>query len=218
VEIANRAPDSAAGAFLVAKVVIPFGLFAWFAWKRAYPELRGPALSLAGASADILLGLLVTVIWVAPFVLGWLSHPPGSEGFDPSGIAGERFRDGALLIRLLGFGLATPFIEELFVRSFLLRYLDVFDTGKDFRNVPMALFAWRSFLGTVFYFTFSHQRWEWVVAALTGVIYNLWLYQRKDIRATILAHATTNISLFAFVLVCSGKEFGGRIFDLWYFI
>jgi len=218
VEIARRAPDSAAGAFLALKVAIPLGLFCWFFLKGSYPELRGERLSAGGVLADILLGLLVTGIWVAPYLLGWLSHPLGSEGFDAASIGGERFESLALGIRLLGFGLATPFIEELFVRSFLLRYLDVFDTGKDFRNVPIARFAWRSFIGTVIYFTFSHQRWEWAVAAATGIMYNLWLYKRKDLRGVILAHATTNISLFGFVVLASYGMFGESLRDLWYFL
>jgi CAAX prenyl protease-like protein len=121
-------------------------------------------------------------------------------------------------IRLLGFGLVTPFIEELFVRSFLIRYLEVFDQRKHFRDVPMAMFAWRSFIGTVLYFTFSHAQWEWPVAAATGIAYNGWLYYRGNIGSTILAHAVTNVSLFFFVVLGSGRTFRGELLNLWYFL
>ena len=65
-----------------------------------------------------------------------------------------------LSMRLIGFGLVTPFMEELFVRSWLQRYADVFDKSGDFRDVPIAHFSVRSFVLVLVWFTFSHQMWE----------------------------------------------------------
>ncbi len=217
IEVGGRFPDSWAAFVLTVKVFVPLGLFLYFLRRGDYPELKG-GMSLTGALADILLGLAVTVLWMAPYVLGWLSPPDLSAAFDPAAIAGEDKRQLALALRLIGFGLATPFIEELFVRSFLIRYLEVFDKATDFRKLPMAVFAWRGFVGTVLYFTFSHVQWEWPVAAATGVIYNLWLYKRGNIGACVLAHATTNVSLFFVVLFASGQEFRGAVLDLFYFL
>ena len=51
---------------MVLRLVVPLGLFAYFAARGCYPELRrfrpaGPFLAL-----DVLLGLAVTAAWVAP--------------------------------------------------------------------------------------------------------------------------------------------------------
>lgn len=218
IEICNRFPESFSAFSLGIKVAVPLGLFVYFYKKKSYPELVSKGFQLRWFLADIAFGLLVTVLWVAPYLLGWFSHPPGSEGFDPVSVAGPENILPVLAVRLLGFGLATAFIEELFVRSFLLRYLEVFDRRKDFRNVAMAHFAWRSFIGTVLYFTFSHQQWEWPVAAATCIAYNAWLYYRGNIGSTILAHAVTNISLFLFVVLASGRTLQGVVLNLWYFL
>jgi hypothetical protein len=70
---------------------------------------------------------------------------------------------------------------------------------------------------TVAWFTFTHASWEWPVAFLGGVLYNLWLYRRKHIGSLILAHAVTNAALF--FLVVGGERAGtGGVWDLWFFL
>jgi CAAX prenyl protease-like protein len=114
----------------------------------------------------------------------------------------------------------TPFIEELFVRSFLIRYLDVFDRGGHFREVPVGRFAWRSFLLTSLYFGFSHRPWEWPVAFPTGVLLNLWLYRRGQLGSVILAHAVANGAIWAVVVLGPGSlaTRGGAALDPWIFL
>ena len=107
----------------------------------------------------------------------------------------------ALGIRLLGFAVFTPFFEELFVRSFLLRYADVADTGEDFRLQPIGRYRARSFLVTVVWFTFTHASWEWIVAAPTCVVLNLWLYHRGHLGAVVVAHAVANAAIGALVVL-----------------
>ena len=117
---------------------------------------------------------------------------------------GESLRSVTLGLRFLGFAAVTPFMEELFVRSWLLRFLVVIDTRGDFRNVPVGTFTWLSFLVTVTWFTFTHLSWEWGVAAATGVVYNLWLYRRRQIGAVVVSHGVTNASLFLAAWLGSG--------------
>ena len=58
------------------------------------------------------------------------------------------------------------------------------------------------------------------MAFLTGVIYNVWLYRRRDIGALIVTHAVTNAALFAAVVWGSGKiiDARGELPDLWFFL
>lgn len=205
--------------FLIARAAAPLALFAYFAWKRCYPELRGFRPGFGGAAADTLVGLGVACVWVAPYLL-WPGLRPGtSEAFDAS-VLGEAWRPAFLALRWLGFVMVTPVTEELLVRSYLMRAADVYNSDRDFREIPVGHFAWRSFLFTVAWFTFTHATWEWPVALVTAVVYNLWLYRRKHIGALILTHAVTNGALFLLVVLGSGQipDGQGGFLDLWYFL
>jgi CAAX prenyl protease-like protein len=209
------------GAPLALRVAAPGALLALFAWRGSFPELRGYRVRSPGALADGLFGLAIAVLWVGPYLaLDALPRPAPGEGFDPSAPFGESGRSLALAVRLVGFAGVTPFVEELFVRSFLIRYVDVFDRGGDFRELPIGRFAWRSFLVTSLYFALSHARWEWPVALATGVLFNLWLYRRRSLGALVLAHAVANAAIWAAVV--SAPEglatLGGRPLDPWIFL
>ena len=214
--IGDYAPPGWSLALMVARVALPAGLFLFFYLKGRYPELKRCRLGAASA-LDILVGLGVAALWAGPYLLFPEMRPGGDEAFDPG--QGST-RTAMLTLRFLGFVAVTPIIEELLVRSFLIRTADVYDTDQDFRDIPIGEFAWRSFLFTVAWFTFTHAQWEWPVAFVAGVIYNLWLYRRKNIGALILTHAVTNAALFA--LVVWGPEavsgWMGEKLDLWYFL
>ncbi len=203
----DYAPAGAEMWMLALRIVVPAGIFLYFLRDGRYPELKGFRPG-AWALADIAVGLAVTAVWVAPYLLDPELRPDG-EAFDPD-VAGASNRTPMLTLRLAGFALVTPFIEELLVRSFLMRAADTYDTELNFRDLPIGQFAWRSFLFTVAWFTFTHAQWEWPVAFAAGVVYNLWLYSRKHIGAVILAHAATNASLFALVVWSSD--------NLWFFL
>ncbi len=189
------------------RAAIPFGLFAFFAFRGAYPELKDFRPG-AAAALDIAVGLVVAVLWMAPYVWFEILSSDGGKGFDAS-----HGGTAALVLRFIGFATVTPFIEELLVRSFLMRSADLWDTHKHFRDVPVGYYTMRGFLFTLLWFTFTHAQWEWPVAAATGAIYNLWLYRRKHIGSLILAHAVTNATIFFAVVWAAGH---GR--DWWFFL
>ena len=205
---AEHAPPGLEAALLAARVLVPGLVFLYYFRAGAYPELRGFSPG-GGVILDVLVGLSVAAVWVAPYLV-WPELRPGSEeAFNPNA-AGAENRLLLIGLRLAGFALVTPFIEELFVRSFLIRLVEVIrDEEPDFRRIPIGHFAWSGFLFTVGWFTFTHTEWEWPVAFMAGVIYNLWLYQRKHIGSLILAHAVTNAALLFFVV---SRE------DLWFFL
>jgi CAAX prenyl protease-like protein len=198
-------------AMAVAQVALPAGLLLLFAWRGEFPELRGFRPTLLEGLADVALGLAIAAWWLAPFLLGDALPRPGPEARFDTGALGTA--GPTLALRLVGFAGVTPFMEELFVRSFLLRYLDVLDGDGDFRAIPIGRFTWRSFVGTVLWFTVTHQPWEWVVAAPTGIALNLWLYRRRHLGAVVLAHAVANAAIFAFVVARASSNP-----DLWIFL
>jgi hypothetical protein len=204
-------------AFLGLRFAVPLLLFLFFLSRGCYPELRDFRPGAAGALGDVLLGLVVAAVWVVPYMV-WLGLRPGaSEAFDPA-IAGEDLRPLMLGLRFAGFVVVTPIIEELLVRSYLMRAVDVYPEDRDFREIPVGTFAWRSFLVTLAWFTLTHAQWEWLVALPAGALYNVWLYRRRHIGSLILAHAVTNAALFWFVVWGSSRAEGGAFWDLWFFL
>jgi CAAX prenyl protease-like protein len=201
VELGARVPEDLVGLFRVLRVALPGLWLLYFARTGRLPELRGYRPGLAGAARDAAFGVAVAALWMGPYLLlPSLPRPAPEEGYLPNafGPGREAF---AYALRLVGFAAVTPFVEELFVRSFLLRLADVVDTHMDFRRVPMARFTWRSFLVTVGWFTFTHVPWEWPVALAAGVLFNLWLYRRGHIGSVIVAHAAANASIWLAVVL-----------------
>lgn len=195
-------PELGIGGF-AARIAVALALFLFFWQRGAYPELKGWRPGVVGIVLDVVVGLAVCALWMAPYILIPSLQPDPAEAFNP-GSFGAGNEQTALALRFIGFALLIPFIEELPVRSFLIRYADVFDSEKSFRGIPIGTFTMRSFLVTVAWFTFTHAQWEWPVAAATGIIYNVWLYKRKHIGDLILTHGVTNCALFLWVVTHDG--------------
>jgi hypothetical protein len=231
VEFSRRfLPEAWDPAVLPIKVAIPLGLLAFYFARGHYPELRGYRTSLGGVLGDVGIGVLGAALWdVGIGVLGaalWMapylasaSLRPEEGGFDPD-LFGPQLAWLALLVRAIGYGVATPFIEELFVRSWLVRYIDVMDGRGDFRDVPIARYSRLSFAVILVWFTVSHMPWEWPVAAAWLVMTQLWFYHRKHLMALVIVHAASNLSILAFVIAFSGRLTGanGEPIDLWFFV
>src|SRR5262245_34271431 len=180
---------------LAGRVVLPAALLA-LAWRRgAYPELRGPP---AGAGPlDVVFVLALALLWVGPYLL-WPALPRG-ERFDFD-VLGESGRPLWIALRLTGFVLVSPLVEELFVRSFLHRAAEAWPRWHEFARLPVAHPQRFAFGVTLVWFTLSHMPWEWLVAAPTGALFNLWLYRRGRLASVWLAHAVTNGAIAALVL------------------
>jgi CAAX prenyl protease-like protein len=218
-EVAGRLPEGIAAWFLPLRVALPAALLAYFFSRGAYPELRLPPPGGAlGLGLDALVGVAGGALWMAPYValdhaaLPAFMRPDLEARFDPQRL-GAGLVPLALSLRLLGYAIVTPFAEELFVRGWLARWLEVFDSHRDFRDVPIAHRSWRSFAGVVFFFTAGHVVWEWPVAVLWVIGAQLWFYHRRHLGSLVVVHAASNLAIFLAVVLAERK---GR--DLWYFL
>lgn len=210
----------------ILRVLVPAGLLVHYVRQGELRELRGFRPTALGVAADVALGLSIAALWIVPFEFGWLPKPQPLSRFDPDQL-GESLRVVVLGLRLVGFAVVTPFVEELFVRSFLIRAAELvrisrrgvdIDFDADVRDLPMARFAWRGFVATALFFTFSHLGWQWPVALVTGVVWNLWLYHRGHIVPLVISHAVANLTIFVATVLASGRltDAQGRVIDLWY--
>ena len=139
----------------------------------------------------VLLGIVIFVIWISMEGLyPRLGTPTILNPFE----FGSQFFLPILIIKLAGMILVAPLIEELFVRSFLMRiFIDA-----DYEKVPIGKYTHLSFIITVLFFGFSHSMW--LPGIITAVLLNLLLYKTKSIGSCIQAHAAANISLAIYVL------------------
>jgi CAAX prenyl protease-like protein len=158
----------------------------------AYKELRDSLCVTVGeALLVIVVGVLVYVAWVR---LDWAwamqGQPTGYNPFQVSVGAGVVLAG----IRIFGAAVVVPVMEELFWRSFLIRYL----VTPTFTTVRLGTLTPLSFGATVVLFGLEHHLW--LAGMMAGVVYNLLLYKTRRLWPCILAHALTNLLLGIHVL------------------
>lgn len=144
----------------------------------------------------VVMGALVFIAWVA--VDTWVPYPHlGSRaGYNPF----EKLVSPAwaapvfLAARFYGLVLMVPVMEELFMRSFLLRYF----TSPRFRDVPIGTFSASAFGIVTALSAASHP--EWLVAIIASAAYAWLLRRTRSLFAVVLAHAVTNAALGVYVV------------------
>ncbi|MBW3018284.1 CAAX prenyl protease-related protein [Candidatus Woesearchaeota archaeon] len=153
------------------------GIFLLYFYKQYRLKFR---LSLP----SMLIGILIFILWI---VLDPMFPHLGTSSYEPA-------TTYAIVIKIIGFLLIAPLIEELFVRDFLVRFF----IGKNWRKVRIGTFGWLSFVITVLFFGFSHN--QWLSALVVGIVLNLLLYKTKRIDTCIQAHFVANLVLAIFIL------------------
>jgi CAAX prenyl protease-like protein len=220
-EVGRRMPDAADPWLLLIKPAVVLGLVLGFRMRGAYPEWRGQGarIGVLGGAQDILVGLLLTGVWVAPYLLVPALRPTPGDEFDPA-MAGESLVTAILALRLFGYALVTPIFEELFIRSFVMRIADVWETLRDFRDQPIARYSLRSLVATSIVFTIPHASWEWWVCVPWVLLSSLWFYHRKSLSSVMLVHGVTNAALLALAIWGGGlfEQADGTPITFWFFV
>jgi CAAX prenyl protease-like protein len=171
-----------------------------YRYKEEYRELKFNDLANLPVTLAVCgTGLLVFFLWIRmDWTLGISGTP---QGFNPTLLPGRELQIVMTLFRVGGAVLVVPLMEELFWRSFLIRYI----IDKDFQKVSLGLFSWPSFILTVVLFGTEH---NFILAGMmAGAIYNLILYRTRSIAQCVLAHAVTNLALAIYVLLTGKWQF-----------
>jgi CAAX prenyl protease-like protein len=137
-------------------------------------------------------GLVVFILWIG---MPWTVDIVGaSTGYNPTLVSDFFTRSTLIFIRILGAILVVPVMEELFWRSFLLRYL----ISHDFQQVGIGRYTFSSFLIGSLLFGLEHDLF--LAGVMAGAAYNLLLYRTKSLTQCILAHCVTNLLLGIYVI------------------
>lgn len=104
-----------------------------------------------------------------------------------------------LVLRVVGYTITVPLVEELAFRGYLTRRL----MGEDFNRLPIGLFSWSSFAISSVLFGALHGG-LWLAGTIAGMTFALALYQRRALGDAVLAHATTN-GLIAVYVFATGR-------------
>jgi CAAX prenyl protease-like protein len=150
--------------------------------RRHYCELKMFRLPAPGVLLALTVGVVVLVLWLS-LGAGWMTIG-AAAGFDPT--TAGRIDWALVLVRIAGAALVVPVMEELFWRSFLLRWLDT----ADFESVDPSQVTFKSGLITSVLFGFEHNLW--LAGIVAGTAYCALYMRHRTIWSPILAHAVTN--------------------------
>ncbi len=170
-------------------------------WWREYGEIsRQTWLTLREALLAVAVGVAVFVLWVnldAP----WMSLSTAStEPFMPRTATGGLYW-ALIVVRWVGAALLVPVMEELFWRSFLMRWIQ----QPVFESVSPAQVGLRAVVLSTFVFVLAHTLW--LASIVAGLAY-AWLYIRTGkLWAAVLAHAVTNGVLGVWVVATGNWQF-----------
>lgn len=164
---------------------------ALFIYRKNYAELY-QGIPVKSILIAFIIGIIVFIIWILPEGL----YPTlGESQFNPYVFENKSWIILLIIFRLIGAVLVVPIFEELFWRSFLIRWI----IKPDFKNVAIGKFTWLSFVLIVIFFGLEHH--QWLAGLAAGAIYNGLLYQQKNLWSCIIAHAVTNLALGIYVLI-----------------
>jgi CAAX prenyl protease-like protein len=171
-----------------AQTILCGTLLLWF--RRCYEFHRPKSAAFA-----FLIALAVFGIWIAPQY--FLTFAPRTVSFDPTLLENNSATYwSTILFRFLRLVIVVPLVEEIFWRSFLLRFV----IDEHFERVPFGRFNWLSFGTVTVAFTFSHSRPDWLAAFVAGALYNLVAYRTQSLASCVLAHAVTNLFLGLWIM------------------
>jgi uncharacterized protein len=197
IAVAGYFPDRYVTTY-VARVFVVGALLVYF-WPQ-YTNIRWNAWWLG-----LLVGVVGIFQWIGMQTLlqewsvtaAWFKPP--EKVFNPI----ERFGDGTwqlyafIFVRwILGATIVVPIMEELFWRDFAWRTII---SPNDFKLAGIGEWDWKAFFGTALIFAVVHGNW-WLTSIVWALMISGLLVYTRSIGACIIAHATTNFLLGAYVL------------------
>ena len=164
-----------------------------------YTELRQAPRLATNWLLAVLTGIIVLVLWIN-LTQPWALLSKMGMGFNPYQSDGQ-INWTLTGIRLAGSALVVPVIEELFWRSFIMRWID----KPDFLSLAPQDVGMKGLFVSSSLFALEHT--QWLAGLLAGLAYG-WLYRKTGyLWLAILAHAITNTALGIWVIHTGNWQF-----------
>ena len=179
-------------------VLVVGGLLATY-W-REYGELvmqNRPSLAELALATGV--GLVVFGLWIhldAP----WMTLGSPSARFLPLDGAGSLIWP-LVVVRWIGAALIVPVMEELFWRSFLMRWVE----SPQFESVVPQRVGPKAIVLSTFVFMLAHTLW--LAAVIAGLAYALLYVRTGKLWVPVVAHAVTNGVLGVWVVMTGNWSF-----------
>ncbi len=182
-----------------AKLVI-VSLLVWH-YRATWNDFK-PRPKTVATILGILTGLFTCALWVGlDGLYPTFAFLGGSRSaFDPFTLSAFA-RWAFIAVRLLGLVVLVPMFEELFWRSFLMRWV----IDNEFVRVPVGKVTPIAAAVTSALFALAHP--EWLPALLTGALWAWLLWWTESLSACLISHATANLALGIYVIVTHDWKF-----------
>lgn len=170
------------------------------AFWRHYTELRDfSGITGRRIAVAVGAGIVVFLLWIN-LDFEWATIGKPSE-FDPTLPDGSGFAWGFVFFRLIGLAIVVPVMEELFWRSFLLRWIE----KHDFLAQVPATVGLRAILICGILFASEHSLW--LAGLIAGLVYSFVYIRSGNLWLPIISHATTNAILGGWILATGHWQF-----------
>ena len=161
-------------------------------WRSRYRELRTTPGNPLAWILTAAIGTSVFLLWIHA-TGDWMQLPEQAPSFVPIDDDGS-VRWDLIALRTTGAVLVVPLMEELFWRSFLMRWVE----QREFLTLDPRRVGTYGLLASSAVFALAHTLW--FAALLAGLAY-AWLYRRTgNLWFPVAAHALTNGLLAAYVV------------------
>lgn len=161
----------------------------------------GAIMGVIGIGFWILPTHLYTTLDYTEDSVGWLKHlglDPRLDGFNTTDMTNPTAIWVTTIFRFLRAAVIVAFVEEIFWRGFLMRFLMKPD-GK-YWKVPFGKFSWLTFVVVTTGFVFIHQPMDYAGAVVFGTLMYIVAVKTKSLAACIVMHAVANLLMGIYAL------------------
>lgn len=131
-------------------------------------------------------------------LLGMLGVEPRRDGFDPSIFENPAAWWTVVLLRFLRAVVVVAFVEEIFWRGFLMRF--VCDWEGDYWKQPFGRAHWKSYLVTTGMFMLAHTPVDYAGAFVYGSLTYLLCVWSRNLGACVIMHAAANLLMGLYIM------------------
>ena len=131
----------------------------------------------------------------------WLGLAEREKGFNPAAVfgAGTPAYWAAVVMRFVRAAVVVALVEEIFWRSFLMRF--VMDREGDYWKRPFGEASWKSYAVVTGIFMIAHAPIDYAGALVYGSLTYVLCIWSKNLGACVTMHATANLLMGLFAVI-----------------